>query len=113
MHTLNMKITGYDEDSQSLLVAFASNTTMSENPEDYAPVAFQPSTMWPELTDMSEVIKRIALSGIGHISYVVAKEQFVADAERIANMRALVGQNITYAVDDLIEQVVVTPFQEI
>jgi hypothetical protein len=113
MHTLNMKIVGYDEDSQSLLVSFASNETLSDNPDDYAPIAFQPSTMWPELTDMDEVIKRIALSGIGHLNYITAKEQFTADSARVKAMQELVGQSISYAMDDLITPVVVTPFQTV
>lgn len=111
MHTLNMKITGYDEDSQSLLVVFASDETASSNPEDYAAVAFQPTIMWPEVTDMAEILKRIALSGVEHVKYIAATEKAVTDTTKITTMQSWVGQTVTYALDDLVEQVVVTPFQ--
>lgn len=113
MHTLNMKFMGYDEDTQSLLVSFASDATASSAPEDYEPVSFQPSVMWPEVTEVEEIIKRIALHGIGHVAYVAAKEQSVEDATRTEAIKNLVGQDRSYALDELVEPAIDTPFQTV
>jgi hypothetical protein len=64
MNTLKMKIVGYDETNHSLLVAFASDTTASQNPADYSALAYQPISMWPDVTDAAEITRRIAVAGI-------------------------------------------------
>ena len=63
MNTLKMKITGYDEESNSLLVAFASDDTASQNPESYPSLAYQPLTMWPDVTDIDILKKNIVFDG--------------------------------------------------
>lgn len=101
MNKVNMKIMGYDEASHSLLVSFASDTTKSSNPEDYQPLAFQPMTMWPDVADPNEIKKRIAMAGMHHAQMQEAKEKFMADPSRVAELKALVGQVHEFSVNDL------------
>lgn len=97
-----MKIVGFDEPSNSLLVSFASDETKSQNPDDYAPVAFQPATMWPDVVDAQEIKKRIAVAGMYNTSVQATMEKFSDDTARIDALKALVGQSETYAVEDLL-----------
>jgi len=106
-----MKITGYDEISHSLLVSFASDTTKSQNPADYPTYAFQPLTMWPDVTDISEIKKRIAVAGMHHAQMQEAKENFIADANRVTALKALVGQTHEFTVNELTVVTHDTPFQ--
>jgi hypothetical protein len=111
MNSVNMKIVGYDEDSQSLLVSFASDVTRSQDPEQYPALAFQPITMWPDVTDMVEIKKRIAIAGMHHVERQKSKENFLSDPNRVAALKSLVGQSFTYPVADLIpSQTDPTPF---
>lgn len=102
MNTLKMKITGYDEDSNSLLVAFASDITLSSNPESYPSLAYQPLTMWPDITDIDTLKKNIAVAGIWQAEQQAKKEAFIADPIKIAEYNALVGQEIEYSISELL-----------
>lgn len=106
-----MKISGYDEASHSLLVSFASDTTKSQNPADYPAYAFQPLTMWPDVTDLDEIKKRIAMAGMHHTQMQEAKEKFVADAQRVTALKAMVGQTQDFTVNELTVVAHDTPFQ--
>ena len=96
-----MKIVGFDETSNSLLVSFASDETKSQNPEDYAPLAFQPATMWPGVNDVTEIKKRIAVAGMYNVSVQATMEKLSADTARIDAFKSLVGQTSSFAVSDL------------
>ncbi len=109
MDKVRMKITGYDEVSHSLLVSFASDTTKSQNPADYPSQAFQPLTMWPDVTDANELRKRLAVTGMHHVQIQEAKEKFVADAQRVAELKAMVGQTHEFTVDELTSVDLYTP----
>jgi uncharacterized protein with von Willebrand factor type A (vWA) domain len=111
MNRVKMKITGYDEESHSLLVSFASDTTTSQDPATYPSYAFQPLTMWPDVTDVDELKKRIAVVGMYHVGSQEAMEKFVADAERVGALRALVGQTCDFSVDELTAPPNSTPLQ--
>jgi hypothetical protein len=102
MNTLKMKITGYDEESNSLLVAFASDDTAFQNPESYPSLAYQPLTMWPDVTDIDTLKKNIAVSGMWQVEQQAKKEAFIANPAKIAEYKALVGQEIEYNISDLI-----------
>jgi hypothetical protein len=93
MDKVRMKITGYDETSHSLLVSFASDTTKSQNPADYPSYAFQPLTMWPDVSDVNELKK------------------FVADPQRVNALKAMVGQTQEFTVNELTIVPNETPFQ--
>lgn len=101
MQTLKMKIQGFDEQSNSLLVSFASDTTQSQNPDDYPAYAYQPVNMWPDITDPAEIKKRIALSGVYHAEQQERHEKFAANLIARQDYRNMVGQEISYSVNEL------------
>lgn len=101
MNTLYMKIYEYEEVSGSLIVSFASDTTMSQNPDDYGRMAFQPAQMWPDIDDVEEVKKRVAQIGIYHAGQQARNEQLKKDKAREAALKALVGSEQIYSVSDL------------
>jgi len=102
MQTLKMKIQGFDEQSNSLLVSFASDVTQSQNPDDYPAYAYQPVNMWPDITDPAEIKKRIAVSGVYHAEQQARHERFSADLYTRQEFRNMVGQELSYPVEDLI-----------
>lgn len=102
MSNLYMKITGFDEPSNSLLVSFASDETKSKNPEDYPSVAFQPATMWPDVLDVNEIKKRIAVAGMYTASSQANTEKLHDDLQRVNSLKALVGQVETYDINTLV-----------
>lgn len=106
MQTLFMKIHAFEESTYSLLVSFASDTTKSQNPDDYPSYAFQPVNMWPDVTDLEEIKKRIAVAGMYHAEQQVREEAFNADPIRVAQIKNLVDQFRSYAVADLIPPVI-------
>ena len=102
MNILKMKITGYDEISNSLLVSFASDETKSQDPSDYASFAYQPMTMWPDITDPVEIQKRIAMAGIHLVEQQKIKEDFLSNETNATAYKNMVGQVIEYNKADLI-----------
>lgn len=96
-----MKIYDYQEASGSLVVSFASDTTASQNPDDYGRMAFQPAQMWPDIDDVAEVKKRVAQIGVYHAGQQARNEQLKEDKAREAAFKALVGSEQTYSVSDL------------
>jgi len=101
MNTIIMKINGYDEDSQSLLVSFASDITKSQDPSEYVSLAYQPFNMFPDVTNPNEIPKLIAKAGMYHVQQQANKENFLADANTINAYKAMVGQTLTFSVADL------------
>ena len=97
-----MKIRGFEEQTNSLLVSFASDTTKSSDPESYPQHAFQPMKMWPDVTDPTEILKRIAISGVYNAEQQTIEEKFVADQTKVDAYKAMVGKNEEYLVSDLI-----------
>lgn len=102
MNTLHMKIQGFDEQSNSLLVSFASDTTQSQNPDDYPAYAYQPVNMWPDITDPQEVKKRIAISGIHHAEQQERHEKFSINLAAQQEYKNMAGQEVSYPLSDLI-----------
>ena len=96
-----MKIHSYDEASHSLIVSFASDETSSPDPDAYTSYAYQPMSMWPDITDASEIKKRLAHSGIHMAEQQKLKEQYVADESRINALKALVGTVTEYSITEL------------
>lgn len=101
MNTLYMKIHSYDENSHSLIVSFASDTTKSQDPNSYRAYAFQPMKMWPDVNDPQEVAKRIACAGMGHAKMQEIEENFVADTSKVDEYKNLVGSELSFSVSDL------------
>jgi hypothetical protein len=101
MDIVKFKIKSYEEDTNSLLISFASDTTANQDPEAYTAYAFQPLTMWPEVTDITQLKKELARAGMYHAQQQEARERFVADPERIAALKSLVGQTHEFTVAEL------------
>lgn len=103
MQTLKMKIVGYDDASHSLIVSFASDETASQDPSVYPSYAYQPMTMWPDITDAEELVKRIGQAGVHMAEQQKVKEAFAQNQQLIDSLKSFVGQEKTYAVEDLLE----------
>jgi hypothetical protein len=101
MNTLYMKIHAYDEPSHSLLVSFASDTTASQNPDDYPQYAYQPIRMWPDVSDSEEIKKRIAVAGMYHAEQQEREEKFIADPAKIQQYNAMVDTQASFTVAEL------------
>lgn len=104
MNTLKMKIHGFEEDSMSLLVSFASDETESQDPNDYPAYAYQPASMFPEATDHDEIMKMIARSGVAIVENQKRHEDALKNDTNISVYRNLVGTEITYGMIDLLVQ---------
>lgn len=103
MQNVKIKIVGYEEITGSLLACFASDTTASVNPEDYQSVAFQPATMWPDVSDPEEIKRRIAQAGIVIVEQQVRTESLVSSVQRVSELKNLVGNTFTYSALSLAE----------
>lgn len=101
MKKIKLKIKGYDEDTNSLIVSFASDETQSQNPDDYQSYAYQPMTMWPDIDDVNEITKRIAQAGIYLAEQQSIKEKFKANPSKIAQYKALIGNEVEFNVADI------------
>lgn len=113
MNKLKMKITGYDSESNSLLVAFASDLTKSQDPADYPSYAYQTTSMWPDIVDLQEIKLKIAQTGVHIAEQQQLRENFVQDQQRISQMRDLVGTQLEYPIEQLVAPVPQAPFQEV
>jgi len=102
MNMLYMKIHAFEETSYSLIVSFASDTTKSQNPDDYNRYAFQPMNMWPDVTDPAEIKKRIAVAGVYHAEQQEREEKFIANPTKMQSYRDMVGQGSSYLATDLL-----------
>ena len=112
MNTIKFKIKGYDEASNSLLISFASDTTAETDPEQYPAYAFQPSTMWPDVTNMDELKKKIAMAGVHQTKLQEAKERLAADPQQVEKFKGLVGQVCEFPLSELVPAPT-TPFQKV
>jgi hypothetical protein len=101
MNKIKIKINGYDEESNSLLVSFASDETQSQDPASYQSFAYQPMTMWPDVTDLEEIKKRLAQAGIYIADQQRIKEQFIADPAKIDAYKAMVGEILEFNISDI------------
>lgn len=104
MNKIKFKINGYDDVSDSLLISFASDETQSQDPSDYQSYAYQPMAMYPDVTDINEIKKKLAQSGIYLADQQRIKEEFKANPAKKEAYKALVGQVFEYNVADITSQ---------
>ena len=102
MNTLHMKIHSFEEQSNSLIVSFASDTTKSQDPNDYPSYAYQPVNMWPDISDPTEIKKRIAIAGVYLVEQQERQEKFVVDTNKIQEYKDMVGQVNSYSATELV-----------
>jgi hypothetical protein len=105
MNKIYVKINGYDEISNSLLVSFASDKTKSQDPADYPSLAYQPYVQFPDITDPNEVVKRIAVAGLYQTEQQAIKEAFIADSSKEAAYKTMIGQTLSFNASDLVTPV--------
>jgi PBP1b-binding outer membrane lipoprotein LpoB len=101
MASLKMKVVRFEEDSKSLIVAFASDETASNNPENYAALAYQPIDMWPGVTNAEQLKRNIAMTGISHTTQQALREKNPASEELVTEFKSWVGQTFTFDTNDL------------
>ena len=103
MNTIYFKVLEYDQSSGSIVVSFAGDNTESQNPEDYAPLAYQPANMWPGVTDHATILQNIALAGIPVAEAAASTEALKADTAIQTALASLVGQRYSAGVSELRE----------
>jgi len=101
MNKIKYKIKRYDEDSNSIIVSFSSDETATNNPDDYQEYAIQPIEMYPDITDMETLKKKIAEQGIGLANLAKREEDAKANTTMQNNWKALVGQTFEYNTSDV------------
>ncbi len=106
MNTLKMKITGWDEDSKSLLVRYASDETANTNPNAYGTLAFQPHLMFPEANTSVEVRTALAKAGVSVAQEIKTNEDLNNNTEKNNMYASLVSTDIlSFNYTELIEDV--------
>jgi hypothetical protein len=114
MQTLKMKVVGFEEETKSLIVSFASDETASDDPSNYTPFAFQPINMWPGVIDPEEIKKQIAITGVSHAAQQALRESAPASDELVDAMKTWVGETFTFTEDDLtVPAQFTTPFHTV
>ena len=104
MNKIKLKINGYEEETNSLLVSFASDETQSQDPASYQSFAYQPMAMWPDVTDVNEIKKRLAQAGMYLAEQQKIKEQFKADPAKVEAYKAMVGEVLEFNISDITTQ---------
>jgi hypothetical protein len=99
MKKLFMKIVGYEEDSGSLLIKVASDETASQNPDDYVTLAYQPASMFPDVTDPAEVKKRVAIAAKYMAEQQKIAENLQNNPQRIEQFKNMVGSISEYDIE--------------
>lgn len=104
---LYMKIHSFEEESESLIVSYASDETESQNPSDYRPVAIQPRTLWPNVTDAEELKKKIAQLGVGQVLEQKKIEDIAKTPINVTLFKSVVSKkSVSYNIEDIAEQIV-------
>ena len=103
MNTIKFKIQSYDENSNSVIVAFSSDTTATNNPDDYSGYAFQPIAEYPDITDIEVLKKKIAEQGIALAEINKKHEDAKANTVMQDKWKALVGQTFEYNISDILQ----------
>jgi len=102
METIKLKVCGYEDASNSLIISFGCGTDSPEKLDIYEKLAYQP-TMWPDASTVepTEIIKRIAVSGVSLVEQRKIKETFVENKNQIDAFKGLIGQTFEFSVQEL------------
>jgi len=101
MKTLKMKVLSYEDQTDSLIVSFASSDNLSQDPDNYQGYAYQPANMWPDVNDIEDIKQRIAQSGLYVAEQQKRREILQADPVKKLALRSLVGNTFEYTFDSL------------
>jgi len=102
MKKLKMKIVDYDAESNSVIVAFASEN--SKNPIDYYPTCAYQSTMFDNPSDTEAVFEEIARAGVAIAMQQDKEDNFKADKILEKNYKPFVGKEFEYDIENLINK---------
>lgn len=99
MAKIKLKIHRYEEDSNSLIVSFASEN--SKIPVDECvQMAYQPS-MFTEVDDPEKVMEHIAKSGVFYIEQEEKENKFRENTALIEKYKEFSGKEIEFDIDEL------------
>jgi hypothetical protein len=100
MPKIRMKVIQCDKDSNSIIVAFASEN--SKKPiEECQQLAFQP-TLFDDPTDSEAVLRQIAKAGIVNVQEEEKQDEFFEKNILEEKYSQYVGQELSYDIDDLL-----------
>lgn len=103
MNQVHVKIHSWDESSKSLIISFASDTTSSSDPDNYEALAYQPHSFWPDVTDSTELMRKIAQLGMSVCEQIESAESVEADTDRMTMYSGLAAQSQTFNTADLVD----------
>lgn len=101
MNKIKVKVVDYDVDSDSIIVAFASDES-SKSIDEYETYAYQP-TMYAEPNNPELVLKEVARCGVSVIEDQQKSEQFKKEEVIDKYYSSLVGKEFEYDLADLQE----------
>jgi hypothetical protein len=101
MEKITMKVVGWDESTLSLIIKFNSDINESSI-DDCVELAYQPMSMFPNVENMEELLKRVAVGGIHLCEMRAIEEQNRKNEEKIQNFRDLKGQTFEFDVEHLL-----------
>jgi hypothetical protein len=93
MSKLNMKIHGYDERNDSLLVSFSTDVSMKPV-DQYQVLAFQPHRMG--VSSPGDVVKAIAQAGIQIAKQQDLQDAAIADTSNAAAYNSMIGETLSF-----------------
>jgi len=101
---LYVKIHSFEESTETLIVSYASDETVSQNPDDYRKLSIQPRSLWPNVTDPEELKKKIAQIGLAQ----AAEQKKIEDSAKVPLnidlFNSLVSnKKLSYDVKNLVE----------
>ena len=77
MAIIHTKIHEYNKDTQSVVVSFASDTTKSQNPDDYEKFNYNVSSLVEEGANQQDLKDALALAGLSWCENYCKKENRV------------------------------------
>lgn len=121
MKKIKMKIVEWDDSTMNLVVKFSSDD-LSKPIDEQTPLCYQPLTMFPNISNVDEIIKRLAVSGI-HICEIEKIKEDAANNQNLKNsFKELKDKEFEFDVDFLsklnqpsydVEDVLLQEFEEL
>jgi len=96
-----MKIHSYDSQEGSCIASFASDSTKSQNPDDYEKLNYQIFSMWPDVTDMSQIPRLLAVAGKYETERQARRESMIIDENKNLVLNSFVGKTFTFTDEEL------------
>lgn len=101
MSKIYMKCKNYDANTNSILVAFASDKTKSQDPEVYGYLNYQPYSMFPDVIEESELKEKLIQLGIAITNEIVRQDQISNDENYQSMMNNINNKSFVYDIPDV------------